>query len=107
MKFRLKNRYTTPPNGYILRMRKQKTELQFWDFNSAVQAYQKVAMANPRLGLPSDANIVATIVDEQNAARVALIPGGMAYVQEIEGDPLSENVGVNPRADIKRCCGDK
>ena len=108
MKYRLKNRQTVPPNGFIVRFRKLKAEQQYWSFNAAVSGYIEVANANPKLGLPTDAGVVADIVDEQNAARVALIPGAVSYIVQVDGRPVPENVNVNLRADVKAgktCCG--
>ena len=99
---------TVPPNGFILRFRKLKAEQQFWSFTAAVAGYTSVAVANPRLGLPTDPVTVGNIVDEQNAARVALIPGASSYVVQVEGDPVPQNVNVNLQADTKigkTCCG--
>jgi len=106
MYYKFKNRNDTPPNGWIVRIKKIKSESRFWDFNSAVNWYVEFAAANPSLGLTTDRSIAADIIDQMNAARVARIVGGDNYVILSEGSVL-ESAIASTAPTVKTCCGAK
>jgi hypothetical protein len=106
MYYRLADRTQCVPNGFIVRIKQVRAEARFWDFNSAVNWYVNFAQANPNLGLPTDWNEAAVVVDLQNAARVAAMWGTAAYVVAMEGDaPIAVNASLAPS--VKTCCGAK
>lgn len=104
MYYKLASRTTTPPAGFIIRIRRLKYEKQYWDFNSAVNGYVQIASANPGLGLSTEWSAVAEIVDIQNAARVARIAGASGYVVQVEGSVPEEAI-CSTRPGLKKCCG--
>ena len=106
MLYKLKDRSVTPPNGFLVRIKKAKLEKQLWDFGSAVQWYVNFSTANPQLNLTTNPEIAGEIIDQQNAARVARIAGAEEYVRQVDGEVLSEAIASTAPAP-KTCCGSK
>ena len=104
MYYRLKDRTVCPPNGFICRIPVVNVEARTWDFNSAVDWYVKFAAANPTLGLTADRDAAAVIVDQQNARRVARIPGASSYIVQVEGEMLPA-AKTSTAPSVKSCCG--
>ena len=108
MYYRLTDRTVTPPNGFIVRLKagNERVERQWWDFVSAVRGFIQIAAANPSLGLPTNPEQAAQIVDVQNAERVARMAGASSYVVAVAGDlPVLARTSVAPN--VKTCCGAK
>jgi hypothetical protein len=108
MTFRLKNRHECPPNGFIVRVKQLDVERQFWSFGEAVHFYSRLAESNPQLGLPSDLNKAAELIDEMNATRCASIPNADHFytsIDHIPSAPLATDVSMAPT--MKQCCGRK
>ena len=106
MTYRLTNRQNCPPNGFIVRVKGlvPKVERTYWSFYEAVNFYQKFSMANPQLGLPQEWTDCETVVDEQNARRVARMPGASSYVVEVDTLP-NQFAKVSTAPSVKKCCG--
>ena len=86
MALRLKNRNQGIPNGFMYLQRQtnwRSWEAQpptMWDFKLLCREIQKHRQLNPRFGLSTDMNSIATEVDMVNAARIAAIPGTESYL---------------------------
>jgi len=88
MSLHLKSRTQCPPGGFIVKIGKLP-EQQFWSFNEAVQWYLNIAQANPSLKLSTSRAAAESLIDQQNALRVRLIPGAESYLQDgVKGGPV-------------------
>lgn len=85
MALRLKKRHECPPNGFQYTQPETGWHLETWDFNFLCMEVQKHRRANPKFKLPTDMPTIEAQVDNQNAMRVAKIPGA-AEVYLMEGD---------------------
>lgn len=88
----LRNRTNAPPGGFWVTIPQANFNQQFWDFDSAVNAVVKLMASNPALAskhpeLPRGKMDAEAFVDNQNALRVAAIPGAKPYVMEGGGAP--------------------
>ncbi len=85
MAVRLKSRTECPPGGFIVTIASINQTKEFWSFRDAVLWYHGIATANPRLGLKTDPNLIGDFIDQQNALRVASIPGAESYLVQKGG----------------------
>lgn len=82
---RLRDRSTCPPNGFVFEeqdgweSRKEDPESR-WDFKRLCKSVLNHRLQNPDLGLSVIPKEIAEEVDQQQAQRVANIPGGSDFV---------------------------
>jgi hypothetical protein len=87
---KLKSRVTTPPNGFIFSLPQIGIiNNQSWSFGDMVKKFIDIAVANPRLNLPTDSAVVSNLLDAQNAARVAQIKGAEMYLSDDSPAPVA------------------
>lgn len=88
MSVKMKNRMQSPPNGWQFTIPQiGVTNNQSWSFDEMLNKYLAIALANPKLKLPTDRAKAADMLDTQNAMRVLQIKGADTYVTFSGGAP--------------------